>query len=466
MSSIEYIKHPIALDKFDWMFYLKNSPDIKENKITGLVGCYQHWTTYGCYEGRKVRSIDDDVVHTFKLQPTQKFKTVIGNPVPIKPKQKIINVPIKSIPAYVPIKRHTQIQTHTKPIPHQSPHQPPHQSPHQPPSASMNSPAPALTPRLHKQASPFPSAFPYPFPSPSASPVVLHPQKPRPRSTGVAYLSKQLIKLDKPIALLIHIYDVAYLSFFIKNIIYLQTKYTPESIHIYINIVADSPLSPTSEKYKLIENNCSYIGKGSPCTILYNENRGGDIGGFLMMCKHINRDAYNHIIFVHSKTKTKWKYELCSTIFNYPLQRLTDKNGIIGCQKWSRTLDKSTNHKEFIRFAPHFKTLFEIYQIPESVSAWKFIAGTMFIANIKIINYIVDHDIDGMYQRLNRLESTDANWLRIVKEELKLDPRGCGNDLDYRVKYGKPLRPDYMIEHAYERIIGLICQHLNLSIGG
>ena len=47
---------------------------------------------------------------------------------------------------------------------------------------------------------------------------------------------------------------------------------------------------------------------------------------------------------------------------------------------------------------------------------------------------------------------------------MKLDNRGCGNDLQYRVKFGQSLHVDYMIEHAYERLIGLICHLLNLKI--
>jgi hypothetical protein len=68
--------------------------------------------------------------------------------------------------------------------------------------------------------------------------------------------------------------------------------------------------------------------------------------------------------------------------------------------------------------------------------------------------------------KLNKSNSVDINWLKIVTEELKKDPRGCSNDFQYRLKYGQPLHPDHMIEHTFERILGLICDHMGLQVIG
>ena len=118
-----------------------------------------------------------------------------------------------------------------------------------------------------------------------------------------------------------------------------------------------------------------------------------------------------------------------------------------------------------MRFKYHLNDLCRIYDL-DADQKWYFIAGTMFLSNIQIIEYIVDHDLVEVYSMLNKPDSIDINWLTIVTEELGKDPKGAGNDLQYRLVYGKPLHPDYMIEHTFERIIGLICLKLGFKISG
>ena len=280
-------------------------------------------------------------------------------------------------------------------------------------------------------------------------------------------LTPRPLNLGFKIAVMIHIFDVNMFPFFVSYINHLGQQYVNDNFDIYVNVVQENnpyqgDLKRTVSDYiKTIKNpNVSYF---------LNENRGGDIGGFLLLSKYIidiNID-YKYVIFAHSKTRSQWRKDLCQTLFNINFETLakTPQVGIIGCKKWLHTFDPKIQQDEYRRFKYHMVDLCNIYGI-DSEDSWQFIAGTMFMADISIIKYIVSHQIEEVYFKLNKPESIDINWLTIVTEELKKDPKGTGNDLQYRLKYGKPLHPDYMIEHAFERIIGLICKHLELKVIG
>ena len=449
---IEYIRYPIVLENFDWIYYVKNNLDIKDLGLTNQIQCFQHWKTTGCYQGKKVRNLKNDNILSIKLNSNQQFTHKLHH--------EQINIPTFNTNPIELIKPKIVIhhpQPKSKPIPVQ-----------------VNKIPKLIEKSIEKEVKPktdkiiLPKYIPLksiPQPRiPISRPPILRTSELKKPQIEITYVGSK-IKLNKPIAVLIHIFDPIYISFFVKNINFLHTKYTSDSIHVYINIVEeDNPTYKGTELRNYINNQCSQIDNGIRIEIFYNENRGGDIGGFLILCQKINPELYNNIIFVHSKTKMKWKYELCSTIFNYPLHLLNDSIGIVGNNKWTRTVNLNDKKSDIQKFVPHFDKLFKYYDIDQkTVGSWKFIAGTMFILNIKIVNYIINHNINEVYMMLNKLQSVDENWINMIKE-MKLDNRGCGNDLQYRVKFGQSLHADYMIEHAYERLIGLICHLLNLKI--
>jgi hypothetical protein len=275
------------------------------------------------------------------------------------------------------------------------------------------------------------------------------------------------IDLGFKIAVLIHIFDINLFPFFISYLNHLSNLYLNDNFDIYINIVeenspykGDLKLAIKAHIKNLINPNFSYF---------LSENRGGDIGGFLLLSKYIIESGidYKYAIFVHSKTRAQWRKDLCQTIFNIPFEQLskTPDMGLISSKKWLMTFDPIKQKEEYQRFRYHLVDLCEIYDV-ECRQAWQFIAGTMFLANIELIKYIAKTRIDEVYEKLNKLDSIDINWLTLVTDELRKDPRGTGNDLQYRLKYGRSLHPDYMIEHTFERIIGLICNKLGLKVIG
>ncbi len=269
------------------------------------------------------------------------------------------------------------------------------------------------------------------------------------------------------IAIMIHIFDIVMFPFFISYLNHLSHLYNNDNFDIYINIVEESSPYKGDLKLAVAEHVKNII---NPNVYYFlNENRGGDIGGFLLLSKYIVDLGidYKYVIFVHSKTRAQWRKDLCQTIFNIPFEHLpkTPNLGVIGSKKWLMTFDPINQQEEYRRFRYHLVDLCEIYDV-NCDQSWQFIAGTMFLANIEVIKYIANTRIDEVYVKLNKPDSIDINWLTIVSDELRKDPKGTGNDLQYRLKFGKPLHPDYMIEHTFERIIGLICNKLGLKVIG
>lgn len=274
------------------------------------------------------------------------------------------------------------------------------------------------------------------------------------------------IHLSYKVAIMIHIFDVTMMRFFVKYIDYLDSRYDYHSFDIYLNVVAENQ-PYTGDLRSYVQSYISQI-KRDNIVCNYSENRGGDIGGFLLLSKAVVKSLinYKYVIFVHSKKKSEWRKELCHCIFDIKFEQLENVTdvGIISAKKWVYVFDPNKQVDEVKKFKYHLIELSSTYELTYD-KIWSFIAGTMFLANISIIRYIVSHSVDYVYRSLNRPESVDINWL-LVTDQLKKDRKGTTNDYQYRIKYGKSLLSDYMIEHTFERIIGLICNKLQLKIIG
>ena len=274
------------------------------------------------------------------------------------------------------------------------------------------------------------------------------------------------IPLLPKIAIMIHIFDTSMIPFFVTYLNTLSRAYPVGNFDLYLNIVEEN--NPFQGDLKACVKD--HLKELMPFMMncYYSENRGGDIGGLIRLSKEVIASGidYRYVIFVHSKTKKRWRNDLCRCVFSINYPRITEdpKVGLISSKKWIYSFDPVRNKSEFERFQYHLIELCRIYQLPQD-QPWQFVAGTMFLANIAIIQYLVSHEIDNVYHMLNRLESVDINWLNIT-QSLRKDTKGTGNDYMYRTKYHRSLCSDYMIEHTFERIIGLISQHLGLKTIG
>uniref|UniRef100_A0A6C0BKB2 Uncharacterized protein n=1 Tax=viral metagenome TaxID=1070528 RepID=A0A6C0BKB2_9ZZZZ len=348
---------------FDWEFYLSHNPDLKKAGLQTLEKCYRHWTSYGCYENRLVRSTKTGTEIRVKLNPKEKFK-------------------LSETPTTVSVTGHSPIDLKFK------------------------------------------------------------------------------------IAVMIHVFDVNLIKFFVSHLIQLSHNYCPENFEIYWNIVQeDNPYQGDLRQYvRSLVSDLPY----QHCHYQYSLNRGGDIGGFLLLSQSVVNSGinYKYVMFVHSKNKRIWRIDLCRCLFDIRYEQLDRSPGVgmISAKKWINSFDPKKQTEEFRRFRYHLIELSKFYRVPID-QAFKFVAGTMFLAKYEIIQYVVEHEWQQVYQLLNRVESVDVNWLTVMNEMGK-DPQGTTNDYQYRLKYRKSLHSDYMIEHTFERIIGLICQQLHLELMG
>jgi hypothetical protein len=275
-------------------------------------------------------------------------------------------------------------------------------------------------------------------------------------------------KLNYNLALMIHAFDIIIFQELIKYINQILAKYDSKNIHIYINIVEEDNKYPGCLKTKVSE----LIDKiASPYVFyFYTENRGADIGGFIFLSKIIleSEYSYKYQIFMHTKTNNNWRRDLCNAITSFNLATLDHQSslGIAGSKKWIHQFGKTYNKYYYEKFGQHLEYLHSFFDISESDKTNTFVAGTMFIINNKILEFINKHDIYDIYTNLNKINTVDANWLHVVVNLLHLNPKGCGNDLLYRLKYKDNLVADFMLEHTFERFFGIIAAHLKLNIIG
>lgn len=260
-------------------------------------------------------------------------------------------------------------------------------------------------------------------------------------------------------AIMIHIYDVKMIHFFSCYLTALYSTYNSSDIDVYVNIVDMGYTDDAKKSHRELFNL-------SEIKIYYFPNKGGDIGGFLLLSKQVveSQIDYRYVIFVHSKKKKEWRIELCKHIFNIVFEKLSNTSniGLISAGKWIYSFDPKKQPDEYNKFKYHLIDLCRVYQLNDQ-QKWDFVAGTMFLTNIKILQYIVSHDFNYVYNKLNDATSVDSNWLSIIRSQNKNNMMTY-NDYQYRQKFGKSILSDYMFEHTFERVIGLICQHLGLLI--
>ena len=292
----------------------------------------------------------------------------------------------------------------------------------------------------------------------------------RPTPTLDKSMASKLVPQKPQFIIMIHVFTVSVLQNLVIHISHLISRYPAYNFFIITNIAEHPDISYREEH----ASRCRQVFERFRVAtkFIQTPNKGGDIGGLLQMIKYMYEHYMNIVnktsywMFFHTKGRNEWRQQLCLAISRYPLDKLLNNAsvGIIGSRKWVHKFGPNINKSYYDSFARHLRTLNKYYRLDIN-SDWKFIAGTMFIINRHIIHYIYQSNLDQVYQLLNTLNSVDENWVTMV-EENGLDRKDHGNDLSYRWVEGEPLLPDYMIEHAYERLVGLICQHLKLTLIG
>jgi len=192
--------------------------------------------------------------------------------------------------------------------------------------------------------------------------------------------------------------------------------------------------------------------------IIINRNLGRDIGGFIHLIKESFKEEneYDLYLFLHTKTCSVWRENMLKSVIgnekivhdNIETFKMNLKLGMIGSQLWLRSYKCSPCYDELM------DKLCVKYKIKRPKN-FDFIGGTYFwIRGNLIKKYFSDENdggIDKYINEFNKFGST-SSWI----PSLNLNGRVTQKILNAQLG---------TIEHAYERLFGLIVTYNEYIIG-
>jgi len=217
--------------------------------------------------------------------------------------------------------------------------------------------------------------------------------------------------------------------------------------------------------------------------IIVTENRGMDIGLFLIALHYINTNNYNYdyIIKVHTKTNDDFRDNVLNNLFGNEkilmnnLKKISQKN--IGMVSGSN-IYKYNNYKDaFVSNFYHLNNIIKyLYNQDVNNDCLEFVAGTFFICKYNIFKILNNNNIEYIYQNLNNISSLDYYWYSMYyninindKKNIYMDyinnkKDRYPNNINYTYRTNNQGLRDCMLEHAIERLFGYICKKNNLDI--
>ncbi len=240
------------------------------------------------------------------------------------------------------------------------------------------------------------------------------------------FLQKKEI-YDKKIIVFFHIFYTDMIDeylFYLKNI-----KESSFKFDLYVSICNEKINKPIEDKLKNFKEDV---------IITICENRGADIGGFISILNNqkIELKNYNSWLFIHTKQSNHlelnrsiwWRRALLNDILLNPelvnicVNKIIDGIGIIG----------SSRHVELCRTCldneNEFKRGCKLVNVKPDIESL-FIGGTIFWANMKILEKIINSNIS-------------------IKE------------------FEKNFEHSGLLQHGFERVFGVISKHFNLPVLG
>jgi len=231
-------------------------------------------------------------------------------------------------------------------------------------------------------------------------------------------------------------------------------------------------------------DNINYLKyKYKNCVIASCENKGMDIGPFLLNLHYIKTQKYNHdfIFKIHTKSSDNFRNESLNILMNSydiilsNIQKLSDKNNGIFA---GNIIYKYNNFKEaFQSNLYHIKNIIKsLYNEDILYDKLEFVAGTMFIAKLEIFRILSPLKIFEIYEELNTIDTLDYYWYSVFykidindKKRIYFDFNNnkinrFANNLNYSITTQTPGLRDSMIEHAFERVIGYISKKMDLDL--
>jgi hypothetical protein len=218
--------------------------------------------------------------------------------------------------------------------------------------------------------------------------------------------------------------------------------------------------------------------------LIFVENRGFDIGPFLHCLDDIKQSqrTFKYCVKIHTKSDRTWRNRLISSFEE--IDRYIDKLehdptlGMVCSDADKRRLLQCLGNNKY-----HLDRLKDKFAINiEWDDSIHFCAGTIFLCRMNIFEKILESEIGGLISELNTEETVDENWYLLANPDLDISREDSikhwkefgrsenrsGNLIHRRLhpeSISKMLR-DYMIEHAYERIFGVLCAVKGFQIRG
>jgi hypothetical protein len=217
--------------------------------------------------------------------------------------------------------------------------------------------------------------------------------------------------------------------------------------------------------------------------ILTAENKGMDIGLFLISLLYIRLKNYNHdyLFKIHTKTDDNFRNVTLDKLFG-SYDRIVENirllnNPNIGMLSGNSIYKYKDHQNVFLSNYYHLhNSVLYLYNEGINNNHLEFVAGTMFIVKFKLFNILSRDVLEYFYKNLNDIDSLDYYWYSIYykininnKEHIYNDYMNNKghkhpNNLSLQIKTGRGGLRDSMIEHAMERLFGYIIKKNNYEI--
>lgn len=201
---------------------------------------------------------------------------------------------------------------------------------------------------------------------------------------------------------------------------------------------------------------------------IVSKNKGVDIGGFFHFLQIIKDYQFDYVIKLHTKSDNSWRQRLSKI-----LKKEYTKEFLSNIDLLSTMIFRYPSYKfDFETNNYHITKICHKYKIKYS-SSFRFIPGTMFICSKRLITFLLELDLENIYNELNDKSTIDLNWKNIMNNDEIFNHHIKYNKINSESKnyinYGHNFNllslnitgiRDGMIEHAWERIFGLIAENL------
>ncbi len=238
-------------------------------------------------------------------------------------------------------------------------------------------------------------------------------------------LNEFYIKINIPIGANIHLYKGELNSWLFEDISYFNHILNLTPYHKYLINANNYPiLSSLSHKLKnAFEVNSDKV------QIMFSENRGADIGGFLLSIDQMFKQNLNvdYIVKVHTKNKNSWRQVLTS-ILNLRINKLLNEYEYVhNCY-----INVFKVHPILINLMK--TSILKNFNI-ECTKPFGHSSGTMFIASSKLLDIFKNYNLLTLFNNLNP------------------------ND-DF---HNPAINTGLKMEHQYELFFGCLASELNLK---